>query len=67
MIAVLEWVDGFGNDTYVTAVFPTLKEAEEYVSKNSFWDCTWQEFDFGEVDFDYSAANPFTKPEEKED
>ena len=63
MIAVLDYVDGFGNDTYVSAIFSTLEEAKSYAlekSSNGFFKTRWQDFNFGEVDFDYYEANSFT-------
>lgn len=48
MIAVLEFVDGFGADTYVTGIYQSLEDA---IAKhgNEF---KYEEFEFGEVDFD---------------
>ena len=28
------YCDGFGNDTYTVAIFPTLEKAKAYVAKN---------------------------------
>lgn len=55
MIAILEWVDGFGNDTYVNAIYPTLKEAEKHYREGQ----RWVKFDFGQVDFEWYEANEF--------
>lgn len=52
MIAVLSYVDGFGNDTQVEAIYPTLENAKQHYLKNF----RYQEFDFGEVDFDIYEA-----------
>ena len=52
MIAVLSYVDGFGNDTYVKAIYPTLENAKQHYLKNF----RYQEFDFGEVYFDIYEA-----------
>ena len=52
MIAVLSYVDGFGNDTYVEAIYPTLENAKQHYLNNF----RYQEFDFGEVDFDIYEA-----------
>lgn len=64
MIAVLGWVDGFGADTKVEGIFKTMADAISYVGdlkKNADRDCPlrYQEFDFGETDFDYYEANHF--------
>jgi hypothetical protein len=55
MIAVLGWTDGFGNDTYVNGIYPTLEEA----TKHAKIGMKYVEFDFGEVYFDYYEANDF--------
>lgn len=52
MIAVLSYVDGFGNDTYVEAIYPTLEIAKQHYLNNF----RYQEFDFGEVGFDIYEA-----------
>ena len=46
MIAILGWTDGFGNDTYVWGIYPTLEIAKRYAKK----ELRWVEFDFGEVE-----------------
>ena len=33
MIAILGWTDGFGNDTYVWGIYPTLEIAKRYAKK----------------------------------
>ena len=50
MIAVL--VYGFGNDTQVDAIYPTLEIAKQHYSENF----RYQEFEFGEVTFDIYDA-----------
>ena len=35
MIAVLRWTDGFGHDTYVKAIYPTLEQAKQYFSEGT--------------------------------
>lgn len=55
MIAILKWTDGFGNDTYVDAIYPTLEEAKLHFSEGA----RWVEFDYGLVDFDWYDANEF--------
>ena len=63
MIAVLSYVDGFGNDTYVEAIYPTLEIAKQHYSNNF----RYQEFEFGTVDFDiYDAKEAYPKKKEKE-
>lgn len=52
MIAVLEFVDGFGHDTEVVGIFPTLEVAKNYYTHNFLY----QEFDFGRVEFDLYEA-----------
>ena len=64
MIAVLGWIDGFGADTTVEGIFRTMGDALNYVGdlkKNADRDypLRYQEFDFGEVDFDYYEADHF--------
>ena len=60
MIAVLSYVDGFGNDTYVEAIYPTLEIAKQHCSKNF----RYQEFEFGTVSFDIYDAKE-AKPKKK--
>lgn len=55
MIAVLSWIDGFGHDTYVKAIYPTLEEAKQCFSEGD----RWVEFDYGLVDFYWYEANDF--------
>ena len=58
MIAVLSYVDGFGNDTYVEAIYPTLEIAKQHYSKTF----RYQEFEFGTVSFDiYNAKIAYPK------
>ena len=52
MVAVLAYVDGFGNDTYVEGIYPTLEIAKQHYSKNF----RYQEFEFGKVTFDIQDA-----------
>lgn len=61
MIAVLGWTDGFGNDTYVKGIYPTLEEAKKHCSENDRWD----EFDFGPIEFDWYEANEFREIKHK--
>ena len=60
MFAVLEWVDGFGNDTRVAGIYPTLDEAIVYDENDR-----WIEFEFGEVNFDWYEANKFEHIEDE--
>ena len=56
MIAVLSYVDGFGNDTYVEGIYPTLEIAKQYYSENF----RYQEFEFGKVTLDiYDALEAY--------
>lgn len=55
MIAVLRWCDGFGNDTYVKAIYPTLEEAKQHFEEGD----RWVEFDYGLVEFEWYEANEF--------
>ena len=58
MVAVLVCVDGFGNDTQVDAIYPTLEIAKQHYSGNF----RYQEFEFGEVSFDiYEALEAYPK------
>ena len=60
MIAVLSYVDGFGNDTYIEGIYPTLEIAKQHYNKNF----RYQEFEFGTVTFDiYDAKVAY--PEKK--
>ena len=58
MVAVLEFVDGFGHDTEVVGILPTLEIAQKYYNHNFLY----QEFDFGKVEFDvYDAKKAYPK------
>ena len=63
MIAVLEFVDGFGHDTEVVGIYPTLEAAKKYYLTNFLY----QEFEFGTVQFDiYDAKEGYpTKKKRK--
>ena len=62
MIAVLSYVDGFGNDTYVEGIYPTLEIAKQHYSENF----RYQEFEFGKVTFDiYDALEAYPKKKKK--
>ena len=61
MIAVLRWTDGFGHDTYVKAIYPTLEQAKQYFSEGD----RWVEFNYGLVDFDWYEANEFREIKHK--
>ena len=64
MVAVLVYVDGFGNDTQVDAIYPTLEIAKQHYSENF----RYQEFEFGEVAFaiyDAKVAYPKTRTRRK--
>ena len=62
MIAVLGFVDGFGHDTEVIGIYPTLEIDKNYYSHKFFY----QEFDFGKVKFDlYDAKEAYPKKRNK--
>jgi hypothetical protein len=62
MIAVLEFVDGFGHDTEVVGIFPTLEAAQKYYTHNFLY----QEFEFGEVSFDlYEAKEAYPRKKKR--
>lgn len=62
MVAVLEFVDGFGHDTEVIGIYPTLEIAKTKFSQNFLY----QEFDFGKVCFDlYEAKEAYPKVKKK--
>ena len=62
MIAVLSYVDGFGNDTHVEGIYPTLEIAQQHYSNNF----RYQEFKFGAVDFDiYDAKLAYPKKKKR--
>ena len=55
MIAILEWVDGFGNDTDVRYIYPSLEEAMRHHSYFHY-----QKFEIGEkLNFDIYEAEEF--------
>ena len=58
MIAVLVYVDGFGNDTQVDAISPTLEIGKQHYGENF----RYQEFELGKVTFDiYDAKVAYPK------
>ena len=62
MIAVLSYVDGFGNDTYIEGIYPTLEIAKRHYSNNF----RYQEFEFGKVTFDiYDALEAYPKKKKR--
>ena len=61
MIAILGWTDGFGNDTYVIGIYPTLEQAKRHYQKGD----RWVEFEFGNVEFDWYEANEFRNEKHK--
>lgn len=69
MIAVLDWANG-GTDTKIVGIFRTMKDTLDYVgdltkNANREFPLRYQEFDLGEVDFDYYEADRFIKEREK--
>ena len=62
MVAVLSYVDGFGNDTQVDTIYPTLEIAKQHYSENF----RYQEFEFGKVTFDiYDALEAYPKKKKR--
>ena len=59
MIAVLSWCDGFGNDTFIRGIYPSLQEAKHEEEDR------WVEFQYGEVEFDWYEANKFKESKKK--
>lgn len=58
MIAVLVYVDGFGNDTQVDGIYPTLEIAKQHYNYNF----RYKEFEFGKVEFDiYDAQDAYPR------
>ena len=56
MIAVLRWTDGFGNDTYVKGIYPSIDAAKRDYKPGD----RWVKFEYGKVDFEWYEANEFT-------
>lgn len=56
MIAVLGWVDGFGADTVVIGIYQSLEDAIIAGYGEKF---QYQEFEFGEVDFDIYGCKTY--------
>ncbi len=68
MIAVLDWVDGFGADTSVLGIFPNLEEARkalEPIKANTPTELKYVEFQFGMVDWDWYEATPLYSKKKK--
>lgn len=61
MVALLGWTDGFGNDTYVHGIYPSMDEAKAHAKEG----LRWVQFDYGEVDFDWYEANEFKDKNKK--
>ncbi len=58
MVAVLSYVDGFGHDTEIEAIYPTLEIAKQHYFNNFHY----QEFEFGKVTFDiYDSKEAYPK------
>ena len=67
MIAVLDWVDGFGSDTMVSGIFENMEQAIAFVgdlkeNAKKDYPSRYEEFSFGEVCFDYYEAKKFSVP-----
>lgn len=70
MIAVLEWCDGFGNDTCVLGIYDSIETARNkvapYGESDKYHERRYQEFDLNEeVYFDYYEAEPLHKKNRK--
>ena len=70
MIAVLDWVDGFGADTKVSGIFENIEQAVAFVgdleeNAKKDYPSRYEEFSLGEVDFDYYEAQKFFVPKPK--
>lgn len=61
MIAVLTFVDGFGHDTEVEAIYPTLEIAKQQIGRTF----KYTEFDFGRVQFDVYDCKTCYLPDRK--
>lgn len=65
MIAILCYVDGFGNDTCVKSIHKNMddakrKHAEDIKENPNAIDDLWVEFEFGDVDFDIYSSNSYS-------
>ena len=56
MVAVLEYIDGFGADTEVAGIYKSLEDAIIANYGNKF---QYKEFEFGLVDFDIYDCNTY--------
>ena len=56
MVAVLEYIDGFGADTQVTGIYKNLEDAIIAKYGNKF---QYKEFEFGKVEFDIYDCNTY--------
>lgn len=62
MVAVLSYVDGFGHDTEIDAIYPTLEIAKQHYFNNF----RYQEFEFGKVTFDiYDSKVAYPKKKKR--
>lgn len=67
MYLLVGWCDGFGNDTYVRAVYQTREEAVKHARTEDIDNPDRLiRFDFSEpIDFDYYAAEPIKVKKKK--
>ena len=69
MIAVLDWVDGFGQDTYVSAICENVQQAQQLFPRGAegYHPTRYQEIKIGEeLDLDYyDAKDLFPKKKKK--
>lgn len=63
MIAVMGWVDGFGNDTVVLGIFENIEKAKEKMQDFKDNDIRYQEILLNEItyDIDYYEGLPLYK------
>lgn len=65
MVAILYYVDGFGNDTCVKSIHKNMddakrKHAEDVRENPRAEKDLWVEFEFGDVDFDIYSSNSYS-------
>ena len=62
MVAVLEYIDGFGADTQVAGIYKSLEDAIIVNYGNKF---RYKEFEFGEVEFDIYDCKTYDEKKNK--
>ena len=61
MVAVLEFIDGFGADTNVIGIYKSLEDAVYFHGDNF----QYKTFEFGRVEFDIYDCETFSKKGKK--